>query len=286
MKVALPEFPSWYVNLLGTLLVSGVLGWLWLLKFDDAGRQRLRKDIAWLQWRPLPANFWKVFLLLLGAGMVLQSLGFSILVAFLGPQGVHTLVQHLVGITSMHVLITAGIVRHSRRERIPLAEVPALSAGGGGKAAVAGGVAYVLALPLVTLSVVLTQALFPIFDLPINPQDIMLTLPAYDRPWMWGALVFMVVFLGPFCEEVVFRGYVLPWCTQHLGFGLGLVVHSLFFAAIHMNAAAMLPLFALSCVLGLVYIHQKNLLAAFWLHAVFNGMTLAGFFLGNGGLAP
>lgn len=282
MNVTFPDLPVWFVNFSGLLILAGAAGWLWMLRDRGSARARLRADISWLLWRPVPQGAGALFLWLVGLSILLQFMVFMVLLGLFGEAVYHTAVQHTVGMLLMHVWISAGLLWLTRRSAIPFSEVPAFGRAVFFRPLCAGTAGYVLALPLVLVGSLLTHALFPVFDLPIEPQDVVLSLQEYDRPWLWVILVLKIVFVGPLCEELVFRGYLLPWLAQRIGFWPGMILHSLFFAAIHLNAAAMLPLFALSCVLGLVYMRRQNLFSAFWMHAVFNAMTLVAFFLGNG----
>jgi hypothetical protein len=81
--------------------------------------------------------------------------------------------------------------------------------------------------------------------------------------------VFAVV-LAPVAEEFVFRGMLYPFVKQ-LGYPrLAWLGVSALFALIHVNAATVVPLFALALALTWLYEKTDNLLAPITAHALFN----------------
>lgn len=82
--------------------------------------------------------------------------------------------------------------------------------------------------------------------------------------------VMLGVLVIPLCEEILFRGFLQPLLVQMWGVAGGIMVTSLVFSALH-GMAAFLPIFALSCLLGLVMVRTQRLHAAWAVHALFNG---------------
>ena len=79
--------------------------------------------------------------------------------------------------------------------------------------------------------------------------------------------------VGPFLEEVVFRGYLQPLLIQNFSEKGGIALTSLVFAAIH-PADAFLPIFGLSCLLGALQARTQRLVAPWAVHAAHNALVL------------
>jgi membrane protease YdiL (CAAX protease family) len=93
----------------------------------------------------------------------------------------------------------------------------------------------------------------------------------FSRFW----LIAVAVVVAPVAEELVFRGLLLPHLAQQgTRVGRGLLLASLLFAALHLHAPGLLPLFgvALACSAG--FLATGNLLTPVVMHAVFNAISL------------
>ena len=84
----------------------------------------------------------------------------------------------------------------------------------------------------------------------------------------------MAVIIAPIVEEVVFRGYIYPICKRHTGRIMATFVTSLFFAAIHFNIPALLPLFIFAIFLTIAYEVTGSIWVPISIHACFNAITL------------
>lgn len=96
-----------------------------------------------------------------------------------------------------------------------------------------------------------------------------------------GLAVFalLTIVIVPVAEEMVFRGILYPAIKQ-AGFPrLAMWGTSAFFAGIHFNLAAFVPLLVLSLLLIWLYERTDNLLATITAHGLFNTANLAMFFL-------
>jgi uncharacterized protein len=99
----------------------------------------------------------------------------------------------------------------------------------------------------------------------------------FNKTVSLGSRVYFDVFaltLVPAAEEVFFRGVLFGGFKQNGYPRLALWGSALAFAAIHLNAATFVPLFALSLVLAWLYERTGNLLACITAHATFNGLNL------------
>jgi len=85
--------------------------------------------------------------------------------------------------------------------------------------------------------------------------------------------MFQAVLLFPIIEELFFRGFLLTFLKNYTSTGLAIVLSAGFFAAVHLNLAAFIPLWFLGIVLGLAYEHTGSLLVPVCIHACFNLAT-------------
>jgi membrane protease YdiL (CAAX protease family) len=83
-------------------------------------------------------------------------------------------------------------------------------------------------------------------------------------------LGFSACVLAPLSEEVLFRGFLYPALKRPLQPVLAAVVVAGIFAAIHLNLAALLPLFVLGLLLTLAYEWSGSLLVPVIVHSAFN----------------
>ncbi len=105
------------------------------------------------------------------------------------------------------------------------------------------------------------------------------TLLAGAKSW-WTSVylgIFAVV-IAPVAEEFIFRGVLYPFVKQ-LGYpGFAWIGVNFLFALIHMDAAALLPLFVLALALTWLYERTDNLLAPITAHSLFNVANLIVFY--------
>jgi membrane protease YdiL (CAAX protease family) len=84
--------------------------------------------------------------------------------------------------------------------------------------------------------------------------------------------------LAPLLEESVFRGFLLPTLTKYLPVPAAVVLSSAAFAAAHLSARDAPVLFALGCLLGLVYVRSRALASPMLVHGLWNGTVLSVLF--------
>ncbi|MBI4387818.1 MAG: CPBP family intramembrane metalloprotease [Candidatus Omnitrophica bacterium] len=98
-------------------------------------------------------------------------------------------------------------------------------------------------------------------------------------PWLVFYSLFLACVLGPIVEEIFFRGFLYPALRKKLGVSLGICATALFFAWIHENLFALLPIFLLGSVLAYLYEKRRNLIPCITLHVVHNSVFIFYFFL-------
>ena len=106
-------------------------------------------------------------------------------------------------------------------------------------------------------------------------QDTVKILQNSNDPVILGLMAFAAVIAAPFCEEIVFRGYLYSATKRFAGPWAAAVCSALVFAAAHGSIAALLPLFVFGCVLVFIYEKTGSLWAPIAVHFCFNGATVA-----------
>ena len=89
-------------------------------------------------------------------------------------------------------------------------------------------------------------------------------------------IVLLAVVIAPLVEEMLFRGLFQTMIRSHTGRPwLSVAVTSLLFAGVHQNAEHWPALFVLALGLGYAYEKSGSLLQPIFMHALFNGVTIA-----------
>jgi membrane protease YdiL (CAAX protease family) len=82
------------------------------------------------------------------------------------------------------------------------------------------------------------------------------------------------IFLAPFWEELLYRGYVLPLFSRVMPVRRAAVLSSLLFAGHHGDMKILLPLFAMSLVWTEMYLATNSLFVSMMVHSLWNCRTL------------
>ena len=240
---------------------------------------QVRRQLAWLAWRPVPPALPLHLLWVLAASIV-----FSTVLAWVTPGYVEWMQTHrIVGMFVSNLIFwfppLIVVVLGFRFIRLPVTEAFDLSWRRVPGTFVAAIVAYALLLPPMALVVHAVQWLQAWMGQVSSMQPIFDQLAKVDSVAAWVLMFGMVVVLAPLAEEVVFRGVLLPWLSARFGVTVGVIGSSVLFAGIHLHVPSMLPLFILAIGLSVVFAWTRSLLSCIFLHAVFNAFTLVNFLL-------
>lgn len=132
----------------------------------------------------------------------------------------------------------------------------------------------------VVLVLVVSLALSPFLRSQQSPQRELMDLVAGTEGLLPVGLLFLTVAIAaPIFEECLFRGILLPWLGHRLERSLGvwlgwssaLLLSGTGFGLIHLQPAAMPVLSTLGLVLGLAFLHTRNLWTAVLVHGLWNG---------------
>lgn len=106
-------------------------------------------------------------------------------------------------------------------------------------------------------------------------------LETKGEPFLFVAMILVVIAVVPFIEELLFRGFLQNWLRRKIGRFRALVLTAVLFALVHFstsqgigNFELIVSLFTLSCFLGFIYERQGTLWAAFGLHVTFNAVSV------------
>ena len=109
---------------------------------------------------------------------------------------------------------------------------------------------------------------------PPEPETAVTLLTGAKSWWTRVYLGAFAVVIAPVAEEFIFRGVLYPFVKQ-LGYPrCAWIGVNLLFALIHMDTAAIVPLFVLALALTWLYERTDNLLAPIAAHSLFNAANL------------
>lgn len=96
-----------------------------------------------------------------------------------------------------------------------------------------------------------------------------------------GVVLFLLVavVMAPLFEEIFFRGFLFRGFADSWGWVWGAVVSAAVFGIAHLQLDVFVPLFALGFVLAWVYKRTGSLWTSIALHALFNGLSVLGWWL-------
>jgi len=130
----------------------------------------------------------------------------------------------------------------------------------------------------------------PVLALSVGLLGAALKTPEIDLPFqqMLGsttttvALGIVVVILGPVCEELAFRGFLMPLLERSLGVASGIILTGIIFGSIHgyeyeWSWRHMLMISLVGCALGWIKHRAQSTTAAAYMHCTFNLTQFAAF---------
>jgi len=173
---------------------------------------------------------------------------------------------------------TLGTAFLCQAEGIGLATLLArLCPGSQGRALATGLGCFALAF---TAVVAVAVVMSPFLQNAEPPQRELMDLLGRTRgPLALAAMFLTIAVVAPIFEELLFRGFLLPWLGERLvprlgprwGWALAITVSGLTFGAMHLQPQGLPTLCTLGLVLGLGFLRTGNLLTSILVHGLWNG---------------
>lgn len=129
----------------------------------------------------------------------------------------------------------------------------------------------ILGLMVLIIAVnVLYSYLIEVFKLNLKTNDQVLLEEIKTQPLtVYGILIGSIV-AAPFCEEIFFRGFVLPGLLREFPAAWAVLISSALFAVAHADYGSFLPLFAIGLALAFVRLRTGSTWASMSLHILNN----------------
>lgn len=146
-----------------------------------------------------------------------------------------------------------------------------------------GALTWMLSYPLVVFIGLIINALLESFfgKQEVHQVAVDQLKKTIDTPLLFSSLSFLVIFIVPFLEELLFRGFLQTYLRQKWGSIKSIFVSALFFAFFHFskrqslgNIELIVSLFILGSYLGFLYERQRTLWAPIGLHMTFNAISV------------
>jgi membrane protease YdiL (CAAX protease family) len=142
---------------------------------------------------------------------------------------------------------------------------------GFGRAVATGAVLMLAAYPLVLLAEAVTQNfLHGVSD----KQGIVELFNASTTLKQRILIILLAVTVAPIAEEFFFRFFLYGVMKRYFGYGVGLVINALLFAAVHAHLPSFAPLFVLGICFTIAYEWTGSILVSMTMHALFNALAL------------
>lgn len=141
-----------------------------------------------------------------------------------------------------------------------------------------GVTAYVGLIPALLGVTLAAAAVFKIFNIPVEPQQMVEMLKEETK---MPSLMYMIIFasfFGPFMEEIFFRGFVYGALRKKIGVSGGILMSAAFFACVHVNMASFMPILILGILLAYIYEKTGSLVSSITVHIMHNSCMLAFLF--------
>ena len=136
------------------------------------------------------------------------------------------------------------------------------------------------ALPLVLFSFLaifainwLYQLLIVTLHLKLQTNDQAVLQLGRAAPISMYCLLFLAVFVAPFCEEVLFRGFLFVGLLRAMPLGWAMVLSAFIFAAVHNDAASFPVLFCIGILLAYLRQRTNSLWPGILLHTLNNAWS-------------
>jgi membrane protease YdiL (CAAX protease family) len=225
-------------------------------------RRRSRMRLA--VWRGFMLASLGSFAISIGVGFLVRAIlgGWSL------GGGLIAMVMQMLGMLGLTLVATRWCGRDVPPPDDPLPPLPPVRTGLLG--------AYYLFTGFIRASVLLGMADILFFDREFSSKTQVLDLVARSPLGVLGTMLFVldVVFLGPFAEEKLFRGYLLPRLAAQWGVRASMVFSSAIFALFHPHYGLfMLFVFLYGYIFAWARLRSGTIVVPWVLHMLVNGLV-------------
>jgi uncharacterized protein len=112
-----------------------------------------------------------------------------------------------------------------------------------------------------------------VFHLNLQTNDQLILQQSKVAPLTTYATLLAAVIVAPFCEEVFFRGFVLPGLCKGMPVGWAIFLSSLIFAVAHADPGSFPVLFIIGIALGILRWRTHSIWPSIQLHMLNNGIA-------------
>jgi membrane protease YdiL (CAAX protease family) len=96
----------------------------------------------------------------------------------------------------------------------------------------------------------------------------------------WLAAFFVLALTPAFCEEYLFRGFLLSSLRGHMKDGSAIVITAVLFGLFHLDVYRLFGTAALGVLLGILTVRTKSVFPAVLVHALNNGTAVIAAMIG------
>lgn len=260
---------------LGLLAIGLFLLWRHVLR--PSARVRIRATLSPLPAWAIPLSEFFLFLLVVAMG---GFLGSALAGFFLGAspaadtRAVLVSAGFQLGLLAGVAAYHCGVARRPLRFAVTRADLTA------------GGITFLIALPLVTGATFASVYLLKACGLPAEKQELVDLFLHAKSPVVVIALIALATLVAPVAEELLFRAGFFRYLRTRIPHWAALLLPGALFGFLHVNwvnldgLASLLPLVVLAVIFSLAYERTGRIGTAIVAHALFNLHTVVLIFAG------
>lgn len=138
----------------------------------------------------------------------------------------------------------------------------------------AGVLTFLAAVLLIAVVSFLWQVVLSGLGIPAEKQELLDIFGKTHEPIKLAVMTFIAVILAPLAEELAFRAGLFRFLRGRVPTAMAFNAPAALFAALHLNLAVFLPLFALGLLFSVVYQRTGRILVTVIAHGLFNLNTI------------
>jgi len=263
----LPPF-AWFYSV---VVIAGIVTLSLIWKPLQARTTLWERRTRYIVRRPFT---WGDFALILLTLLALYPAG-ALLLDLAGESDLDPMTREvLVQSITFHWAVLAMLAILLRLKGIRWERAFGLYRGRGGRDVAMGVVGYLAMMPVVLLYGIISWVILHALGFEQDVQEIAKILSAEGGLAIRAYKFLLGAVIAPVAEELLFRGIAFPLVSRRFGSLTGVIVVSAVFAGIHFHLPALLPLFIMSTILCMAYVHTGSIRVPIVMHMLFNTLNL------------